>query len=403
MNPRPPRLDLNPSAAERWTKCTASPHFILENWDKIPPSDTVFSREGTTAHAVASYLLSGQPLPEKLDEFHFPTPVTAEMHRHAWDYSEFVQSLAAPDAQLMVEQKIPLWYMIGRNAIVDAAVYNRGDSLHIVDYKYGEGVIVPAEGNLQLIIYAFSVAKIYDLPKDFPITVNIYQPRARNASESPSHTWETTWGEIEEFGEKIQEIAEAIQKKSPNLAFVPSEKACQWCPAKGFCEARKSAAIAEVPAVGQALTTSKPTDLPSVNVLTMEQLAILIRKGPEIKKLIDDAQSYALQYMKAGGKLEGFKLVLSRGGNRYWADPKKAAKLLSKTILREDEIYEKKLISPAAVEKKLGKDHMTTDLSNLITRPPGQPIIAPADDKRDEYMVDGSNEFSNLDSPKNEF
>lgn len=401
MNPqkRSPRLDLNPSSAERWTTCTASPHFILENWDRLPPSDTVFSREGTTAHSVASALLLGQPLPKVLDEYNFPTPITTEMHQHGWDYSEYVEGLkTSAKSDKMVEQKIPLWYMIGRNAIVDAAVFNRHHSLHIVDYKYGEGVIVSTEGNLQLIIYAFSVAKVYDLPKDFPISLHIYQPRGRNADDSPSHTWQATWGEIEELGERIKSAAIAIQEKSKGLQFRPSDKACQWCPAKGFCDARREALINDIAPVKQALSRVQTTHLSSPHILTPEQLAIVVQKGAALKKWIDDANSYALEYMKAGNHLEGFKLVLSRGGNRYWANPVQAAKLLAKTILREDEIYEKKLIGPAAVEKKLGKDRMTTALTNLISRPPGNPVIAPADDKRDEYAVEGSSEFSNLDA-----
>ena len=61
---RAPRLDLNPSAADRWTTCTASPGFILANADKIPPDDgTKFSQEGTTAHEVAAAIHGFNALP----------------------------------------------------------------------------------------------------------------------------------------------------------------------------------------------------------------------------------------------------------------------------------------------------------------------------------------------------
>ncbi len=162
MAKRTPRLDLNPSSADRWTTCTASPRFILDNWDKVPESsDTVYNREGTLAHAVAAAYLLNQPEPPSL-EYVEQTPlavyqidpksrvpenqkkaleVNVEMRRHGFFYSDYVESLRQPGSTLLVEQKLPLWYMPGRNAIVDAAVVNP-DGLHIIDYKYGEGVPV---------------------------------------------------------------------------------------------------------------------------------------------------------------------------------------------------------------------------------------------------------------------
>jgi hypothetical protein len=177
---RPPRLDLNPSSADRWTTCTASPRFILENWDKIPPSDTVYNQEGTTAHEVASALLQGRE-PRVSDPYHCPVPVDKEMRWHGWNYMEYVQSLRTSTefSSILVEQKLPLWYMKERNAIVDAAVINL-DSMHVIDYKYGEGVVVSPVENLQTAIYAMSVGQLSGpKPSDFPVFIHIYQPRGR--------------------------------------------------------------------------------------------------------------------------------------------------------------------------------------------------------------------------------
>ncbi len=109
-------------------------------------------------------------------------------------------------------------------------------------------------------------------------------------------------------------------------------------------------------------------------------------------------QSYNKEQMVAGGKLPGFKLVLSRGGNRYWSDPIKAAKLLlESTILKRDEVIEEKVIGPAAVEKKLGKHKFSADLMNLIAKAPGSPCIAPEEDSRELIgVVDAESEFEAL-------
>jgi len=153
MAKKQPRLDLNPSSADRWTTCTASPRYILENWELVPEdTDTIFSQEGTTAHEVAAALLQGRK-PNESSAYDCPVPIDKEMRWHAWNYFEYVTGLMSPGGVLLVEQKLPLWYMPSRNAKIDAAVSNP-DSLHIVDLKYGAGVVVRTERNPQAVIYA---------------------------------------------------------------------------------------------------------------------------------------------------------------------------------------------------------------------------------------------------------
>jgi len=389
------RIDLNPSSADRWTTCTASPKFIFDNWDRLPEETRTFADPGTSAHEVAAALLQNRT--PRVAEC--PAPIDSDMRWHGWNYMEFVEGLVKPGGRLLVEQKLPLWYAEGRNAIVDAAVINP-DGLHIVDYKYGEGIIVSPENNLQATIYAKVV--MLDLhetivPKsDFPVSISIYQPRTRG--EDPSHTWETTWGVIREIAHKIFLTANRIQqahKTGETLDFRPSEKACQWCPAKGFCEARQREFVKDL----EMLAVIDDTPKPGGKVLTEKQLAAIVHHGDEIKKWIDDAQAFALQHMKAGGRIEGFKLVTSRGGNRYWSDPIRAAKYLQEdTILRKEELFtEPKIVGPAAVEKLLGKGKIPARAFGLIAKPPGQPVIAPEDDPRESCLVNGASEFTNLD------
>jgi len=385
------RIDLNPSSADRWTTCTASPKFIFDNWDRLPVEDRTFADPGTTAHEVAAALLQGRSV--RVSEC--PAPVEAEMNLHGWKYMEFVEGLCEEGGKLLVEQKLSLWYAEGRNAIVDAAVINP-NNLHVIDYKYGEGIIVSPERNLQTTIYAKVVMlELHQtlVPKaDFPVTAHIYQPRTR--SEAPHHSWATTWGVIRDMAHEIYKTAKSILAGDAGV-FAPSEKACQWCPAKGFCEARQRELVKDL----DMLAVIDDTPKPGGSVLTEKQLAAIVRHGDHIKKWIDDAQAFALQHMKAGGKIEGFKLVTSRGGNRYWSDPAKAAKYLQEdTILRKEELFtEPKVVGPAAVEKLLGKGKIPARAYSLISKPPGQPVIAPEDDPRESCLNDGVSEFTNLD------
>lgn len=395
------RIDMNPSAADRWTTCTASPKFIYDNWDKLPVEDHTFADPGNTAHEVAAALLQGR----KVNPAECPAPVEPEMNWHGWQYMEFVEGLLEPGGHIIVEQKLPLFYAENRNAIVDAAVINQ-NNLHIVDYKYGEGIIVSPENNLQATIYAMSVVLstrttggVFLPPMDnFPISISIYQPRSRG--DAPFHTWETTWGVIQTKANQIYLTANNILQhglhQENSLVFDPSEKACQWCPAKGFCQARQAELTKDLEMLAVIDDAPKPVG----RVLTMAQLAAIVKHGDHIKKWIDDAQQFALQHMRVGGQIPGFKLVTSRGGNRFWSDPKKAEKyLLEDTILRKEEILsEPKLIGPATVEKLIGKGKFPVRVYNLIAKPPGQPVIAPEDDPRENALIDASNEFEDLDN-----
>lgn len=391
---REPRIDLNPSSAERWTTCTASPKFIFDNWDKLPPSDTFYNQEGTTAHEVAAALLQSR----EVNPANCPVPVDGDMSLHAWNYMEYVLGLLKPGGKLLVEYKSPLFYMPERNAIVDVAVLNP-DEVHIVDLKYGAGVTVDPEENLQEIIYARTVT-YRNVPKStkIPVFLHIYQPRGRNSEGGPAKVWETTWLDISKRGGDIFTKADNILHigKGEVPRFTPSDKACQWCPAKGFCTARQHKLTEGIEAL--AVIEPGPKHLPSIASVSMRQLQAILEHGADIKKWIGDAEDYALQFMKGGGKIPGHKLVLSRGGNRFWSNPKVAAKLLlANTILKEEEVWEKKVIGPAAAEKLLGKQKFDARLTNLIAKPPGVPVIAPADDKREEYGVIAANEFEALD------
>lgn len=396
-----PRLDLNPSSADRWTTCTASPGFILENWDRVPvSSDTAYNQAGTTAHEVGASLLENrQPNPKEC-----PVPIDSDMWVHGWNYHEYVLGLRERGSRLIVETKMPLWYMPSRNAKVDAAVINHS-SLHIIDYKYGEGVVVHPERSLQATIYAQTIgAQMLPFPADdFPVFVHIYQPRGRAGETGPGHVWETTWGEIAEIAQGISDVADLIlsvqedpQQLASMMVFTPSDKACQWCPAKGFCTARQ-ASLAE----GFEIIESAPKP-PPPTALTIEQRALIQQHGAAMKSWVEDVQEYNLQRMNAGEKLPGFKLVQSRGGNRAWSNPKKAAALLLQdTILKREEVVEEKTIGPAAAEKLLGKGKFSAELTALIVKPPGSPVIASFEDKR-EAIADVTSEFEVLPEQENE-
>jgi hypothetical protein len=396
MKPTTPRLDLSPSNADRWFYCTASPHFIMKNWDKVPKrDDTRYNQEGTTAHEVAAALLEDR----EPDPAECPVPIDSAMRWHGWNYMEYVLGFQQPGSTLIVEQKRPLWYMPERNAKMDAVIINP-DSLHVFDYKYGEGIPVHPEGNLQTVIYAKVAATGSEFMDNFPVFIHIYQPRGRAGETGPAHVWETTWGEVNEIARGISNRAETIFKNGGDgfleVEFVPSDKACQWCPAKGFCTARRDS-MAE----GLEIIDAQPRPLPLAHTLSEEQLTAILKHKKDIVKWLNDVEEWAESFLKSGGKIPGYKLVMSRGGNRTWSNEKTARDLLlSQTVLKPSEVVEEKVIGPAAAEKLLGKKSFSPELTNLIVKSPGSPVIAPADDKREEVGQAAISEFEVLEDGK---
>jgi hypothetical protein len=123
----------------------------------------------------------------------------------------------------------------------------------------------------------------------------------------------------------------------------------------------------------------------------------VLRHKKKIEQWLKDAAEYAESRMKDGHEIPGFKLVLSRGGHRFWTDEKKAAELLVKsTVLKRAEVVEETTISPAAVEKLIGKNKFSSELTALIGKPAGSPTVVPADDKRESCVITGATEFADL-------
>ena len=384
-----PRLSLAASAASRWTVCTASPHFIRENWHRIPPQDTSYSLEGQIAHAVCEALLLGKPLPDNADE---------AMVEHGRAYVDYCNKLAGPTAMVFVEQKVPLWYYPERNAIIDFAAVTADGRIVVIDYKYGAGVEVETEGNKQMAIYARCLIEdmlannpLFDVQGDTPITMSIFQPRTAG---EPT-TWELTWQELLKWTLfEISAPAFAILESDspePFLEFVPSDSTCQFCPAASFCTARARHLLGDLAPVDLVLSSPDAVlEAPATAValappeaLDEKHLLAALAVAKQVKKWLTDIEEYATEMAGAGKPLPGFKLVEGRG-SRQWGDPDAAAKLLKPKL--KDKTFERKLISVAQAEKELKNATVSPKfkkrLDSLIVRSQGKPVLAPESDKR---------------------
>lgn len=383
-SPRNKVIDLGPSASHRWSTCTASPQFIVDNWEKLPDGSSSFADEGTVAHSVAAALLLKRPAPAD-------TP--AEMLGHAGGFRDFVLTGFEEGDILEVETKLPLFYLPSRNGIVDAAVM-APDRVAISDLKYGVGVSVEADRNTQLAIYAESLIQRWEMistfDKDMPVDLSIYQPRDRNNPE-PVRTWSLTRGDLGVFASGLSDRAREIQ--SGKVEFKPSTTACKFCPAKGLCSAYANEGLVALPPEARII------ELPHPGTLSREQRIKVLKAKKVLGDWLEAVEDQEVSELMAGAEPMGMKLVEGKS-NREWKDEDAASTLLSNHLSYDEMHPRKPLISPHAAEVLLKGATLSTRFTNrmgkLITKPEGKPTLVTEDDHRQALDFSPENQLTRL-------
>jgi hypothetical protein len=90
-----------------------------------------------------------------------------------------------------------------------------------------------------------------------------------------------------------------------------------------------------------------------------------------------------------GRAVPGYKLVLGKKGARAWEDEAAAEAAMKAMRLKQDQMYQFKVISPTTAEKLLAKEspRRWATLQKLITQSDGKPTVAPASDARPALEV----------------
>ena len=352
---------LSPSAAHRWMNCP--PSACLER--EFPSSSSEVAAEGTAAHALCEHKL------RKLLKLRSKRPQSDfeddEMDRCSDDYVSFVQEQMGeiPSPMVLVEQRLDITRYVPEAFGTADCIIVGGDRLHIVDFKYGMGVLVEAEHNPQMMLYALGALElldgIYDIQK---ISVSVFQPRRENVC---------TWSLPKE--ELLRWARDDLVKKA-RLAYAGEGEYCagEWCT---FCRAAvRCRARAE-----EKLRLAKE-EFKYPPLITDEEIEDVLGEIPELIKWANAILAYATDAAVNHGKAwTGFKIVEGRSVRRYKDEDDVAREAESAGYT---DIFDKKLITLTRMEKLMGKKAFTDILGGLIEKPPGKPTLVPISDKRPE-------------------
>ena len=370
---------LSASASERWLKCPPSAKLCAQMEDMGSP----YAQQGTDAHALCQYLVEKALGRDTRDPTEDLTWYDAEMQEAAEGYTAFVMEQVAqakelcPDPLVCVEQTLDFSKWVEHGFGTGDCVIVADDLLHIVDFKYGVGVLVSASGedgngNTQLMCYALGAldtfGDLYDIRR---IRLSIFQPRRDNVD-----TFEMTKDDLLNW-------ADGTLAPIAKLAYVGEGEFCAgdhctFCKVKAICRKRAE--------YNMELAAFDFADPPTLDEAEIAEIL------PQIDSLVswaEDIKAFALEQALSGTRYPGFKLVEGKS-NRKYRDEAEVAKVVSEAGY---EPYEHKLMGITAMTKQLGKKRFDELLQGLIVKPQGKPVLVPESDKRPEFSS-AANDFN---------
>lgn len=303
--------------------------------------------------------------------------------------ANFVEPTLHVEVRVDISDYTPVEEQFGTSDVI----IEGGSHLHIVDYKNGVGVVVPAFENAQMALYALGALKqIADPHLVKTISMHVHQPNAKNFD-----TWTIHIRELRSFGIEIRDaLAKALL---PNPPFGPDEKACKFCSVKPTCPAL-AAKVQQIYGgvfddVSGGTTQSVDIDFitpPDFKLLPDSEL-VQAWKSRKLIEMWSEAVSTECEHRLLNGTaIEGLKLVEGRS-RREWVNDKQAATYLLGSLHKRD-VFTVTMISPAEAEKKLPKADRE-GLKKLISKKRGSPTVALESDKR-EVFKPGADAFADL-------
>ncbi len=419
---------LSPSAAKRWSACVAAP---FEEKD-CPDQTTGFAAAGTRAHRIAEltvrevFMKAELTAEEKAERENLIREAAGEADDVQSNLAQYFGTIQGITAEMVgaaftdLRVELPLDVSgltteAGARGTADFVAV-ADDELWVGDLKYGAGVPVEAEKNVQLAIYAHAAMSLY---AEFGCTFNkvhlvIVQPRCGGVRR-----WDTTASVIQSFGNALKPRAERAMAiysgavKAEQSDYIPAAEFCRFCKAKTKCAAYtakvKEGLLGEYkvldaesnPAPAPALPEPVKAELMAIPVpTTAAQLAKAHEYIPIIEQWCKEVSGAVVSRLQSGEDIPGLKLVEGRRGPRKWADAKAVEGMFQSMRLKREQMYDFKLISPTTAEKLIKEGvigaRQAKRVRDAVTQSAGSPAVVAASDPRPALAVGVRSDFEAL-------
>lgn len=366
---------LSASSAHRWMNCNPSANLEREFADKSSEA----AAEGSAAHALCEHKL------RKALKMRSARPTSKydsdEMEMYTDSYLEFVLEQIeiakqhCADPFVLIEQRLDFSCYVPDGFGTGDCLIVADKLLHIIDFKYGLGVLVDAVDNPQMMLYALGALRLFDALYDIDtVSMTIFQPRRENVS-----TWTISVSELEEWAEKTLRPKAELAFKGEG-EFNPGPW-CTFCKAAVKCRARAEEKLA----LAQYEFAKPP-------LLTDEEIEDILSRLDDLTKWANEIAAYAQDAaINHGKQWNGFKLVEGRSIRKYTDE---TAVITAATAAGYRDIFKKSLIPITEMEKLMGKKTFAEVLGGLVIKPQGKPTLVPASDKRPAIHTGANHDFN---------
>ena len=337
---------LSASGSHRWLNCTPSARLELE----FESQTSEAAKEGTAAHALCEHKLkkalkkrSRRPVSDyNCDEMEECTDAYAEYVIEQYEEAK----RCCKDPIILIEQRLDFSCYVPDGFGTGDCIIISDETLHIIDFKYGLGVLVESEENPQMMLYALGALGIYDALYDIKdVSMTIFQPRRENIS-----TWTIPVEQLKAWAEE-ELMPKAKMAYNGDGKYIPGEW-CTFCKAATKCRAR---------AEEKLKLARHEFKLPPL--LTDAEIEEVLTILPDLTKWANEITAYATEAAVNHGKeWYGFKVVEGRSVRKY-RDEVKVAETAKEHGYTD--IYRQSLIPMTEMQKLMGKSTFEEILGDL--------------------------------------
>lgn len=361
------------SASSRRWACPGS--LTLEALGTAKDKESHAAAWGTACHEISEKALLGDGncavfLGETVKTKEHEIEVDDEMVECAQVYVDYVRgAVTGKLTQLLLEQNFSLAKInppFGAGGTGDAVVLHYAeDWLEIIDLKSGWGV-VDVKDNKQLRTYALG-ALLANPGSWEKVKVTIVQPRAPH----PDGRIRSEEFHVADLMDWTADLLLAMQKAKAAQArfeksglkpwaasYLNAGEHCTFCRAAGTCPAVQSRALEAAHTHFQDETGAVATP-PAPETLETAQIVRILDAADMIENWLKSVRAHATHLAEAGTPVtDGTSdyILTAKRATRKWAEAVDGEVLALKAAREAEDFYqEPKLMSPAQVEKLLGK------------------------------------------------